>query len=137
MNKRDEKPSIYTLIYWLIQDKKINPETIFIFSELFWPEFIKINGFVFLKEKFSENAFNEYITRKSNPEYWINLLTLDDFFSELEDAETKSKALAKILMEMWQEKLKKDFPCMNFTVAYLADHESEDYGITFYQNSSN
>ena len=137
MNTKGEKPSAYTLIYWLIQDKKIDPEILFSFLELYWPTFIKKDQYVFLKEKFSEEEYNRLINEKSNLEYWINLLTVDDFFSETVDAEEKSIALAKILVEIWQTKLKKDFPSMSFTVEYLEDQECGDYGLTFYQTNKN
>ncbi len=80
MDKNGKKPSVYTLVYWLIQDKKIAPEDLFNFLELYWPTFVMKNGSVFLKEKFSDEEYNRLTNEKVNPEYWINLLTVDDFF---------------------------------------------------------
>ena len=68
MNNKSEKPSCYTFLYWLIQDKKIDPELFFIFSELFWPKFIKKDGYVFLKENYNEEKLNNLILEKVNPE---------------------------------------------------------------------
>ena len=133
MDKKQEKPSNYTVLYWLVQDKKIEPDIFFNFLDLFWPQFIKKDSYVFLRDKYSEEEFLKLSKEKSDPEYWINLLTIDDFFSELENGEEKAKSLAHSLVEIWQEKLKKDFPDKNFVVEYVYDKEYGDCGLTFYQ----
>lgn len=132
----DKKPSNYTLLYWLIRDKKIEPDIFFNFLEFFWPTFVKKDEYVFLKEKYSKEEFSRLIIEKANPEYWINMLTIDDYFSEIANGEAKSAALAKVLVEIWKAKLEKDFPSINFIVEYLTDKECGDYGLTFYQNKN-
>ena len=37
MDENMEKPSAYTLLYWLIQDGKIDPEDLFVLSGFYWP----------------------------------------------------------------------------------------------------
>ncbi|MES2198602.1 MAG: hypothetical protein V4489_00330 [Chlamydiota bacterium] len=133
MDKKKKMPSVYTSIYWLIQDGKIEPEMLFKFSEFYWPTFIKKDNCIFLKEKFSEEQYDQLVNENHNPEYWINLLMLDDFFSKLEDGDNKSSSLAKILVEIWQAKLQKEFPAITFTVECLQDEECGDCGLTFYQ----
>lgn len=133
MQNEIEKPSAYTFIYWLIEDGKINPNDLFNFSELYWPTFVKKDGYVFLKEQFSEEEYNNLSKENENPEYWINLLTIDEFFSKLSDGEDKSIALSKVLVEIWQVKLKNEFSDMNFTVECLWNEEYGDCGLTFYQ----
>ncbi len=68
-----------------------------------------------------------------HPEYWINLFTVDEFFSEIPNKEEKSIAFTNVLAEIWKTKLKKEFPDMNFTIECLWNKEYEDYGLTFYQ----
>jgi len=133
IGKKHVKPSNYTVLYWLVQDKKIEPESLFNFLEFFWPTFIEKDNYVFLKEAFNEEEYNRLITEQSNPEYWINLLTVDEFFSAMPDWEEKASVFAKALASIWTEKLKKDFPYMNITVEDLCNEEYGDYGITFYQ----
>lgn len=137
MDKVYEKPSVYTVLYWLIQDKKIEPKMVFDFLELFWPTFIQKDHHIFLKERFSEEEYKRLMKDNSNPEYWINLLTIDDFFSELPDWQEQSSFLAQKLVHMWAAKLKNDFPKVNFTVEYLCNEENGDYGLTFYQSEKN
>lgn len=131
----DKQNSIFTIIYWQILDKTISPDQIFILSELFWPKFIKKDNYVFLKENFSEKEYNKLLKSDSNPEYWINLLTIDCFFSGVSNGEEKSAELAKKLVEIWEAKLKSDFPSLDFIVEYQFDTELGDYGLTFYQDS--
>ncbi len=133
MSNKHEKASVYSILYWLIQDKVIEPGILFEFLELFWPTFIKKDGYIFSKESFSEEEYNRLINENSNPEYWINLLTIDELFSEMADWEEKANALTKTLVSMWTEKLKKDFSGMNFKVEYFCNEEFGDYGLTFYQ----
>lgn len=131
----NDKPSVYTVLFWIIQDKLIEPKILFDFLEFFWPTFIKKHGYVFLKEAFSKEEYERLMNENSDPEFWINLLTIDEFFSGLPDWEEKSISFAKALVSIWETKLKRDFPEMNFTVRYLHNEEDGDYGLTFYQPS--
>jgi hypothetical protein len=133
MPKKNENPPAYTTIYWLIQDGKIDPNDLFNFSQLYWPTFVKKDGYVFLKDQYSEEEYKSLTKENENPEYWLNLLTIDEFFSELSDGEDKSVALSKTLAEIWEVKLKKDFPNMTFTVECVWNEEYGDCGLTFYQ----
>lgn len=137
MNKDQQQTSISTLIYWLIQDKKIEAALLFNLLELFWPTFIRKNNYIFLKETFNEAQYKSLQNDNTNPEYWMNLLTVDEFFSEMPDWEEKASAFAKTLVSIWSAKLKQDFPNVNFTVIYLCNEQSGDYGITFYQTDKN
>jgi hypothetical protein len=130
-----KEASSHTTLYWLVREKKIEPDIFFSFLELFWPKFVEKDGYVFLDDKYSEEEFSRLVKEKASPEYWINLLTVGDFFSKLENGDEKSEKFTKSLIEIWQEKLKRDFPDKNFTVQYIYDEEYGDCGLTFYQAS--
>lgn len=134
MSKKDEKPSVYTNLYWLSKENGFDARIFFDFLELFWPTFMRKDSYIFLKENYVEEQFKELISQKQNPEYWINLVTVDDYFSGVSNGEKEAEILAKSLVEIWQTKLKKDFPDKNFTVEYVFDREQGDCGLTFYQN---
>ncbi len=135
MDKQNKEPSVYTVLYWFFEDKKNDPKILFNFLEFFWPTFTRKDSFVFLKEKFSEGEYNRLISEKVNPEYWINLLTVNDFFAKIPHGDKFATKLAKTLVEIWQAKLKKDFPNLCFTVEFLHDKAYGDYGLTFYQKT--
>lgn len=134
MSKKCVKPSVYTTLFWLIEDEKIEPDVFFYFLKFFWPDFKRKDNYIFLDSNYSENDFNELIKKKRNPEYWINLITVGDYFLHASNEEDKSTILVKALVELWSTKLKKDFPDIDFTVHYFLDKENGDFGLTFYQN---
>lgn len=128
--EKEFKTKAYTIIYWLIQDGKIDGNHLFDFLELYWPTFIEKDGYVFLKEQYTEEKYN---STEENHEFWINFLGIDDYFINSKDSEKQSRDLSKILAEIWRIKLKNDFPSLEFTVKCLEDHEYGEYGLTFYQ----
>lgn len=134
MNEEYPKPSIYTLLYWFVEERKIDSDVFFFFLELFWPSFTTRDNFVFLKEKYSDEEYNRLINEGISPEYWINLFTVDDYFDDVEKREEKAAAFAQALVDVWDAKLKKEFPNKSFIVKYLCDKESGDYGLTFFQS---
>jgi len=134
MNGKRENPSVFNSLYWLVEDKKIDPRIFLDFSRFFWPSFIEVDGFIFLKEKFEENEYSRLVAKQSNPEYWINIVMLDDYFSETSESEKWSRDLAKSLIEIWGIKIIKDFPEKKVVFAFLEDKEYGDIGLTFYQN---
>jgi len=137
MKHQCQKPSAYSLAYWLIKDKATDPNLLFYMIEIFWPTFIEKDGYVFLKEAFSEEEYHSLVDENSSPEYWMNILTIDEFFSEMDDWDENSTLFAKTLVTMWEEKLKSDFPEKSFTVQYLCDEEYGDCGLTFFQTAKN
>lgn len=135
MNKEFKSQS-YNILYWLIEEGKIDSDQLFDFLELYWPTFIEIDGYIFLKEKFNEDEYKRLVSDKINPEFWINFLTVDDFFIDSEKRKKDSLYFSKRLSEIWAIKLVKDFPEFEITVKCLEDDESGDYGLTFYQTKN-
>ncbi len=133
MQNNPKKTSTFDLLYWLVQDKKIKPDIFFQFLDFFWPSFIQKEKYVFLKEQYSEEKFQNYVKTDDNIEYWLNFLTVDCFFLQEENGEKKASKLAQVLVEIWDAKLKKEFPKKKFVVQYLYDTKTGDYGLTFYQ----
>jgi len=82
MNRQCQKSSIYSRAYWLIQDKAHYPDILIYMIDILWPSFIEKDGWVFLEEKFSNAYYTRLLGEDSNPEYWINLLTIDEFFQK-------------------------------------------------------
>ncbi len=125
--------SLFNYIKFELDTSKICSDIYFAFSELFWPSFIMYNGQVFLKERFSKKKFESMEKNGGNREFWINFLTINPYFEEDESGDEKARALSKLLVEIWKNKLKFNFPDMDFMVIYLEDEEVGDIGLTFYQ----
>jgi len=73
------------------------------------------------------------IKKNEEVEFWMNLVITDPFFEHEKNGEEKAESLARSLVEIWQAKLKRDFPDRSFLVQYVCDNEYGDYGLTFYQ----
>ncbi|WP_068470542.1 hypothetical protein [Candidatus Protochlamydia phocaeensis] len=123
--------SLFDYIFNIIKSKNLSSDIFFAFSEVFWPSFIVHDNYVFLKENFSDSKFKDLIKNNDKIEFWINFFIIDPFFDE--DGKEKAEALSKILVNIWQLKLKQDFPNLKFNVEFLYDIENGDYGLTFYQ----
>lgn len=127
------KPNNFSAYSYVFQSMKLNglnSDLYFCFLKLFWPEFINYKGFIVLKEMFSEEKIEDLINRDGLIEYWMNVFLVDSYFEEDDD---KPELFAKALVELWEIKLKKDFPTHNLEVKLICDDESGDYGLTFYQ----
>ena len=125
--------SFYDYLFQKISNKSgTGTDVFFAFLELLYPTFIEHEGYVFLKENFNSDYVQRLKSEHAPVEYWMNLLTVDDYFNDDEDGEERSQTLAKAMVEIWQMKLKKEFPLREFVVEYLEDKETGDYGLTFY-----
>lgn len=129
--------SFFDYIFHIMKEQDNSPDIFFAFLELFWPSFIQKGEHVFLRENFSEEKYYQITKEDKNPEFWINLLTVDDFFEQALEQEQCSANLAKKLVQIWHAKLQIDFPSKKFTVKYLHDEENGDFGLTFYQTKKN
>ena len=125
--------SLYDYIFHLTKLDKVGSDIYFAFLELFWPSFLVYKDYIILKENFSKEKFEDLIKKEEGIEYWMNLVITDPYFENDEDGKERAKLLAMSLVEIWQEKLKKDFPTRGFIVKYVFDEVSGDYGLTFYQ----
>lgn len=125
--------SLYDYLFHKVSNKSgTGTDVFFAFLELLYPTFIEHEGYIFLKENFKEDYFQRLKSENSQVEYWMNLLTVDSYFDDDDEWEEKSRTLAKAMVEIWQMKLKKEFPHREFVVRYLEDNEVGDYGLTFY-----
>ena len=114
------------------------------FSSIFWPDFLEHDGCVLLASRFSLKSFNdwtkaEYVMHYGQIESVFNHSHLVDFFSWENQKEInidQIRYLGNMLKQMYQSKLKSDFPEKVFEVAFNGDEDYEDlydYEITFYQ----
>ncbi len=136
-NWRESNGDEFNLIDYLyssLQQGKNHSDLFIAFSELFCPSFIEKEGYVFFSQTFSEQRFTEVKENSQEKvEFWMNLLTVDDFFIDDKQFRKKSKVFTQTLVESWTSKLKSDFPKKQFVVKYIWDEEYDDYGLTFYQ----
>lgn len=113
------------------------------YSRLFWPEFVEINGMVFLKETIEDDddrgrldeALERYDGDKTKTEQSFNLTEIPSLFGKnlAETSDEEDLVLAERLAEMWQHRLQIIYPNRKFTVQLLSAEETGgEAGVIFY-----
>ena len=113
------------------------------FTSRFWPEFVVHDDCVFIApfrdlQVKNYNSFqNTTDGDKTRTEVTMNHQHLLDFFPNEEGKPTREQVLylGRILKDMWQLKLNRDFPDRVMEVSFPEDYSEDlmDYEITFWQ----
>lgn len=113
------------------------------FTSLFHPEFIIHDDCVFiapLSEQDEKNYKSFLVSSnddRSKTEVTINHKHLMDLFPNSDETPTREQILylGRILKDMWQLKLDRDFPDRIFVVSFPEDYSEDlhEYEITFWQ----
>jgi uncharacterized protein (UPF0332 family) len=134
--------NLYDYIYYEFSNKTVNPDMFYAIYELFWPTFIIHKEHVILKEAFNHKYFEELETNSQHIEYWMNFVSIDPYFSEINNPESqdnesyeKCREFTRKLSKLWKMKLTSDFPEKNFVVDCLDDEDTGDVALTFYQKT--
>lgn len=114
------------------------------YSVIFWPEFIEIDGGVFRKMVLPENIAKWKDSQKCDTktiEATVNHIHLKDLHCyECSDATPERlEFLGNTLKQIYECKLKHDFPEKNFTVEFYRPEKDKndllEYILTFYQTN--
>ena len=126
-------------VYGVIQTKRLHPDFMVCILALLWPDFIEIDGRIFLRSAYSAHRHDEFLSKagggSDDSEYWMNLTMLDALF-ESDDGHILTEHANKFLdalAEMWRARLQLLYPTGQFKVTVINDAESGDFGITFSQ----
>ena len=113
------------------------------YSRLFWPEFVECEGCVFFGE-FSVDSYHAFSEQcKGNRrriETVMNHRHLFYYFSHAGGSATETQIiyLGRVLKDIWQIKLARDFPGRKFVVNFSeGPHEGLiEYEVSFWQGSA-
>jgi hypothetical protein len=109
------------------------------YSLVFWPRFVRVDGLV-LREGFSPDALASCRTPGADPagvEALMNHLHLADLHcSGAKPTEAQLRYLGRLLKEIYEVKLARDFPDLAFTVEFNDEPGLDliDYQLTFWQS---
>jgi hypothetical protein len=112
------------------------------YSRLFWPEFVEIDGMVFLKETIEDDddkarlneALKRYEGDKTKTEKSFNIAEIPSLFGKnlAETTDEEDLVLAERLAEMWEHRLRIIYPDRKFAVKILSAEETGgEIGISF------
>lgn len=110
------------------------------YGRILWPSFIEHDDCVFHLEGFAEKGYKEWLKHlrdKTRVEAMINHVHILDMFPADQDKPSRELVLylGRLLKDVWQTKLNRDFPDRRIIVSFPEDYSSDliDYEITFYQ----
>ncbi|MBL4884467.1 MAG: hypothetical protein JKY95_08020 [Planctomycetaceae bacterium] len=111
------------------------------YSSIFWPEFVEFDGLL-LRKGFSENSLREWrsqpgCTRKSI-QWVMNHLHIADIqhYGCDDISKDKIKILGRVLKEIYEAKLKQQFPEQPCVVEFYEPEDEDDlleYQLSFWQ----
>lgn len=120
-----------------------SPIEALLYSKLIWPDFIEIEGMVFLKNwiededdarkikaALQKNHGDKALTEKS-----FNSFEISFFFGSKADDANPSEylELAKALQQSWSTKLSSLFPSLKYLVEIIEPNNEQEVGIIFYR----
>jgi hypothetical protein len=112
------------------------------YSRLFWPAFVEHDGCVLLAG-FSVESYRGFMDQcggdRRRVEAVLNHRHVFDHFSHADGSATAQQIvyLGRILKDMWEAKLARDFPSRRFVVSFPEGPYDDivDYEVTFWQAS--
>lgn len=79
-------------------------------AKLYWPEFIRVDGWIFVKETFDEAYYLSLLESDNSPaknQFWMNLLEVTGLFENL--SLPQSTVVVNALAGNWNAKLASEF----------------------------
>lgn len=123
-----------------------SPLEALMYSRLFWPEFIEIEGMIFLKESMEyeddrqrlADALERYGGNRTQTEQSFNLVEVPSTLftrHKGDTTEVEDQWLAQRLVQMWLAGLRHSYPDRDLVVKVLDPEDTGDeVGVIFYQH---
>lgn len=110
------------------------------YAELFWPDFVNYDGCIF-RIAMDEETYHKWIKvtngNKTSVEEVVNHIHILDFFPNVKEPPSKEQVrhLGLKLRDMWEAKVKRDFPNRDIIVHFLDSDTDDlvDYQVTVFQ----
>lgn len=134
-NSRDSF-SWFDYAHCVLRDQRIAGDMAVAIARLVWPDFIEVEGLVFLADQYSEEKAATLRNQGVDGhwlEYWINLFSVDGFFDGISASSEDHDALSCRLATAWRKKVETEFLGRNFVVEIVNENDSEDICVALYQ----
>lgn len=132
---RDSKSEQFSFFDYIYSASK-GPEEALLYSKLFWPDLVDVNGYVFLSENYDRDYFDEVVSEygESKVEETINTTYLYNLVGGKTEYENEVwEALGNVLCETWRQRAQYLFPERSFAVEFSWYSDHDDPGVTLYQ----
>lgn len=107
---------------------------------IFWPEFKEHGDCVFFADRFTEKNYSAFMERtqgdKTAVEAVMNHWHIKEMFCSATPTREMILYVGRLLKDIWQTKLNRDFSSRSITVSFAEDFEEDllNYEISFFQN---
>jgi len=128
----------YDYLHWEWSRAQLHPDFLVAMLKLFSPDFVEIEGHVFLVDRFDEVRYEQIKanSQAEGVEFWMNCLLLEDYFVWHEKIVVENAMyVLETLSKLWLQKLKADFPERSFETVIFGGEDAEDFGLTFRQRA--
>jgi len=101
------------------------------FSMLFNPKLELINGDLFIRDIFSIDKYDSFISEGKQikeVQYWMNLIEITSIFENIELS--KAQELAKSIEESWNNKISKLYPNSDINAFVINDQNTDEVFVT-------
>ena len=111
------------------------------YSLVFWPTFVRRDGYV-LRDGFSEESLRGFEcgpgSSRSSVEAVMNHVHIADIHCNVEPTEGQLRYLGRVLKDIHEVKLNRDFPDLRFVVSFNDEPDLDlvDYQLTFWQDEA-
>ncbi len=129
--------SWFDYAHCVLRERKIAGDFAVAVARLVWPEFVEVDGLVFLADQYSDekaSSLRDQGIVGRQLEYWMNLFSVDGFFSGVEASTPEDQEqMAGMLVSAWKTKLRSEFVARTFSVEIVRDDDVGDLCIVFTQ----
>lgn len=111
------------------------------YGSLFWPEFLEHDDCVFFADRFTRENYDAFLKQtkgdKRAVEVVMNHTHILDIFGNAQPKPNREMVLyvGRLLKDVWQTKLNRDFPKRNIKVSFPEEYEEDllSYEVSFFQ----
>ena len=112
------------------------------YARIFWPQFMEYDDCVFFADRFTEKNYRAFMEQtkgdKRAVEVVMNHWHIEDMFCRAEPRPTREMILyiGRLLKDIWQTKLARDFPNRSVTVSFPEEYQEDllNYEISLFQD---
>lgn len=136
--KNDSSFNLFDYLHGVLSTNDVSTDLIFAIIELFWPEFINVDGMIFIDEQFDKGEYERLVNEGSKPEeveYWLNLVNLDGLLPGI--GNENCAFIGTKIAELWRLKLQLEYQDKKFNVSYLYEDDEQEHFVTFHTERLN
>lgn len=107
----DKRVSSIDYIHILFQAGPIPVDLADCFADLFWPEFVIVDGRVFVANMYDANHYQQYLNdglKLDDIQFWSNLLEITGIFDDM--TLSNAACFAEKIVKCWNARINQEFP---------------------------